>query len=293
MDEKDKNNENEENKNSEEKNKNIKNENFKEFYSKIELIKQKHKEHSEIDKNIHFSINDYKIDVLLNDNKLKEIFEMIEPNSNYKVQYKKSSEIFSSYNFKNENAKKFYENAISKKSNMNKFKDKEDGTTLNKIYDLFEEVNKLNNKNPIQKINYKKISYEPISKNYENKRIRLKTKKYFLNNSDIVKNNESISFLNSFKTKKNNNKNLNNRNNDFSFLKNKSITSLNSFRNKYNNYTNTLNMSNWFNNFSEKYNNKFYTNQLNKLSSAIDKAGNYPNKKKTIFYIRKDYLNNL
>ena len=115
MDEKDKNNENEENKNSEEKKENIKNENFKEFYSKIELIKQKHKEHSEIDKNIHFSINDYKIDVLLNDNKLKEIFEMIEPNSNYKVQYKKSSEIFSSYNFKNENAKKFYENAISKK----------------------------------------------------------------------------------------------------------------------------------------------------------------------------------
>ena len=50
---------------------------------------------------------------------------------------------------------------------------------------------------------------------------------------------------------------------------------------------NTLNMSNWFNNFSEKYNNKFYSNQLNKLSSAIDKAGNYPNKKKNNFLYSK------
>ena len=37
-------------------------ENFEEIYSKIDLIKQKHKEHKEIDNKVHFSLNDYQID---------------------------------------------------------------------------------------------------------------------------------------------------------------------------------------------------------------------------------------
>ena len=47
--------------------------NFEDIYSKINLIKKKHKEHKELDKNNYFSYNDYQIDKLMNDGKLKNI----------------------------------------------------------------------------------------------------------------------------------------------------------------------------------------------------------------------------
>jgi hypothetical protein len=53
---------------------------------------------------------------------------------------------------------------------MEKFKNSNNGLTLNKIYSLFEDVNKMNKKfSPIKNNNFRKTStYQPISTKYEN-----------------------------------------------------------------------------------------------------------------------------
>ena len=62
--------------------------NFEDICSKINLIKKKLKEHKELDKNNYFSYNEYQIDKLMNDGKLKNLFEMFEPNvKKYKIPY--------------------------------------------------------------------------------------------------------------------------------------------------------------------------------------------------------------
>jgi hypothetical protein len=259
------------------------NDNFKDIYSKINLIKQKHKEHSEEDEKFHFSINDYKIDLLMNDDKLKHILKMLEPEmTNYKFPYKNVSDLFSEYKFNTEKNKLFndyYSNSNIVK--MEKYKNSNNGITLNKIYSLFEDVNKMNKRfSPNKSNNYKKtLSYQPISNKYENKKIKITNNKYnFEKKFKPLINSEFLKYKNN---------NLNTLNDDFSNLKskikNQNKIRLNSFRNnksisKENNII-TINNNNWFDNFSEKYNNKFYSLEVNKLGNAIDKAGNYPNYK--------------
>ena len=58
------------------------NNNNEDFFSKIKLIKEKHKEHNDEFKSNHFSLLDYKMDKVLGDEKLKNIFELLEPNLN-------------------------------------------------------------------------------------------------------------------------------------------------------------------------------------------------------------------
>lgn len=259
------------------------NDNFKDIYSKINLIKQKHKEHSEEDEKFHFSINDYKIDLLMNDDKLKHILKMLEPEmTNYKFPYKNVSDLFSEYKFNTEKNKLFndyYSNSNIVK--MEKYKNSNNGITLNKIYSLFEDVNKMNKRfSPNKSNNYKKtLSYQPISNKYENKKIKITNNKYnFEKKFKPLINSEFLKYKNN---------NLNTLNDDFSNLKskikNQNKIRLNSFRNnksisKENNII-TINNNNWFDNFSEKYNNKFYSLEVNKLGNAIDKVGNYPNYK--------------
>jgi len=259
------------------------NDDFKDIYSKINLIKQKHKEHSEEDEKFHFSINDYKIDLLMNDDKLKHILKMLEPEmTNYKFPYKNVSDLFSEYKFNTEKNKLFndyYSNSNIVK--MEKYKNSNNGITLNKIYSLFEDVNKMNKRfSPNKSNNYKKtLSYQPISNKYENKKIKITNNKYnFEKKFKPLINSEFLKYKNN---------NLNTLNDDFSNLKskikNQNKIRLNSFRNnksisKENNII-TINNNNWFDNFSEKYNNKFYSLEVNKLGNAIDKVGNYPNYK--------------
>ena len=259
------------------------NDNFKDIYSKINLIKQKHKEHSEEDEKFHFSINDYKIDLLMNDDKLKHILKMLEPEmTNYKFPYKNVSDLFSEYKFNTEKNKLF--NDYHSNSNivkMEKYKNSNNGITLNKIYSLFEDVNKMNKRfSPNKSNNYKKtLSYQPISNKYENKKIKITNNKYnFEKKFKPLINSEFLKYKNN---------SLNTLDDDFSNLKskikNQNKIRLNSFRNnksisKENNII-TINNNNWFDNFSEKYNNKFYSLEVNKLGNAIDKVGNYPNYK--------------
>ena len=259
------------------------NDDFKDIYSKINLIKQKHKEHSEEDEKFHFSINDYKIDLLMNDDKLKHILKMLEPEmTNYKFPYKNVSDLFSEYKFLTEKNKLFNEyNSNLNLLKMEKFKNSNNGLTLNKIYSLFEDVNKMNKRfSPNKSNNYKKtLSYQPISNKYENKKIKITNNKYnFEKKFKPLINSEFLKYKNN---------NLNTLNDDFSNLKskikNQNKIRLNSFRNnksisKENNII-TINNNNWFDNFSEKYNNKFYSLEVNKLGNAIDKVGNYPNYK--------------
>ena len=259
------------------------NDDFKDIYSKINLIKQKHKEHSEEDEKFHFSINDYKIDLLMNDDKLKHILKMLEPEmTNYKFPYKNVSDLFSEYKFNTEKNKLFndyYSNSNIVK--MEKYKNSNNGITLNKIYSLFEDVNKMNKRfSPNKSNNYKKtLSYQPISNKYENKKIKITNNKYnFEKKFKPLINSEFLKYKNN---------SLNTLDDDFSNLKskikNQNKIRLNSFRNnksisKENNII-TINNNNWFDNFSEKYNNKFYSLEVNKLGNAIDKVGNYPNYK--------------
>ncbi len=267
-------------KKNENKNNELKYENFKEIYSKINLIKQKHKEHSEKDKNIHFSINDYNIDKLMKDVKLKQIYQIFEQvNNNQNITNKKSVLFTPNYSVK----KKLYEifNRQSNLLNIEKFKNSNEGSTQNKMYSLFKEVNKLNKVFPVKKISYKKIS----SSLNKNKRKTI-NKRYFTTNSIIEKKYEPISsekFFNSVK------ENINNNNNgkyttNLSNFKNKSV--FNKIRNDKNIvlnkcYSNTENnIVNWYENFTEKYNNNFYSLQINNLSNAIDRVTNNSNVKK-------------
>ena len=219
----------------------------------------------------------------MNDDKLKHILKMLEPEmTNYKFPYKNVSDLFSEYKFNTEKNKLF--NDYHSNSNivkMEKYKNSNNGITLNKIYSLFEDVNKMNKRfSPNKSNNYKKtLSYQPISNKYENKKIKITNNKYnFEKKFKPLINSEFLKYKNN---------SLNTLDDDFSNLnskiKNQNKIRLNSFRNnksisKENNII-TINNNNWFDNFSEKYNNKFYSLEVNKLGNAIDKVGNYPNYK--------------
>ena len=255
-------------------NKELNNENFKEIYSKINLIKQKHKEHSEKDKNIHFSINDYNIDKLMKDIKLKKIFQLFEQvNNNQNIKNKKSVLFTPKYTIKTKLFNIF--NTQTNILNSEKFKNSNEGSTQNKMYSLFEEVKQLNKVSPVKKISYKKVS-SSLNKNKK----KTINKRCFTTNSIIEKKYEPISsekFFNSLK------KNINNNN------KNGKLTNLSNFNkirndknfslNKYYSKTET-NIINWYENFTEKYNNNYYSLQINNLSNAIDRVTNNFNVKK-------------
>ena len=125
--------------------------NFEDIYSKINLIKKKHKEHKELDKNNYFSYNDYQIDKLMNDGKLKNLFEMLEPNvKKYKIPYQKSSDFFNSYQNNKFDSNK-YNNT---NSNTEIFQKNILSNSLNRIYSLNSNINRFQNEiSPVNKIN--------------------------------------------------------------------------------------------------------------------------------------------
>ena len=301
-------NENLESKNDEKKNEeNIKQklpklskENFEEIYSKIDLIKQKHKEHQEIDNKVHFSLNDYQIDKVMHDDKLKKLFEMLEPNaSRYNfTTFQKSSDFFSTYNPNNENTNKLF-NSYNQTTiqNLDKLKNSNPHSTLSKIYSLFQEINKMNeNIIPYQKITYNKIIPNQISNRYYSTYKSKSSNNNYLSSNPIDKKYQPVStnkFVSSMKSERSNSNNLNN--NFINYSTNLKSVKPNSFRLNFNNLRNSfnlshsvyektvLNFSNWFDKFKGKYNSNYYNTEVDKLSNAIDKVGDYSrfNKKKS------------
>ena len=268
-----------------------KKENFKEKYSKIDLMRQKHKEYIKFDKEVRFSLGDYKLEKI-KDDKLKKILDMLETTSynKYNIKFQKPCVLFtSSYNFKNKkNSQGVYDfyNTGPNEKNMEKFKNSENGTTVNKIYSFFQEVNKMNSYvSPNKNMNY--IYTEP--KLDENKKKEKKiNKNYFVSNSQIEKKYEPLTtkYLNLKQNNtivlKKNHIRLKPLSDDFSNLtlnfniKNKSVS--NSYRNANNNLLKNNNktennLDNWYEKFIKKYNHKYYSNELNKFGFIIDSIG--------------------
>ena len=178
--------------------------NFEDIYSKINLIKKKHKEHKELDKNNYFSYNDYQIDKLMNDGKLKNLFEMLEPNvKKYKIPYQKSSDFFNSYQNNKFDSNK-YNNS---NSNTEIFQKNILSNSLNRIYSLNSNINRFQNEiSPVNKINvetelsikrnnkknkFLERKYEPlISNNYINDNINDNLNQNFFKSPSNLKRNK-------------------------------------------------------------------------------------------------------
>ena len=270
-------------------------ENFEEIYSKIDLIKQKHKEHKEIDNKVHFSLNDYQIDKLMHDDKLKKLFEMLEPNAsryNYTT-FQKSSNFYSTYNPNNDNSNKLFNSYNQTTSqNLDRLKNSNPNSSLSKIYTLFQEINRMNeNTVPYQKLTYKQIIPNQISTRYYSTYRSKSSNNNYSSKNPIDKKYEPIStnkLVSSMKTERTNYNNLNNTINLKSVKPNSFRLNFNNLR-KSNNLSSSayektvLNFSNWFDKFKGKYNSNYYNTEVDKLSNAIDKVGDYSrfNKKKS------------
>lgn len=99
----------------------IRKEAFENIYSKIQIIKEKHKQEKEsAEEPTKFSLKNYNIDKVLNDNKLKEVFQLLEPNVSALT-----------YN-------KFLSKSVNT-SNTNR-------NAYSKYYSLFNDINKFNEK---------------------------------------------------------------------------------------------------------------------------------------------------
>ena len=283
----------------------LSNDNFHDIYSKINLIKQKHKQHKEIDNKTRFSLNDYHLDKLMNDNKLKSLFDMLEPDAKkYNVKYNKNTDLYPTYNNKNtiniNNNNPNYFNLYNSNSSLEKFKNSEQGTQKNKMYTLFNEINKMNEQiSPVNKFNYNKtLSNQIIIKSKkDNKTSYQNYVKSNLNQKNVITNDiidrkyEPISEI--ITSLPLNNYNNNNSNDNLykttTYLKNANPLGMNTLNiNSYNNinfkdndnYEKTFyNITNWFGKFSGKYNSNYYNNEINKLGDAIDKVGDYSNLK--------------
>ena len=270
--------------------------NFEDIYSKINLIKKKHKEHKELDKNNYFSYNDYQIDKLMNDGKLKNLFEMFEPNvKKYKIPYQKSSDFFNSY----QNNK--FDSKIIRIVILRFFKKIFFLIFLNWIYSLNSNINRFQNEiSPVNKINVEtELSIKRNNKknsdfNFENIRSLSSNKNNFISNKFLERKYEPLISNNYINDNINDNLNQN-------FFKSPSILKSNKpFNNTLkldyeNNYTfnkdnyekNIYKFSrNWF----DKYNKNYYNNEILKLNDAIDKVGNYSyGKNKNKKNVKKNY----
>ena len=170
--------------------------NIEDIYSKINLIKKKHKEHKELDKNNYFSYNDYQIDKLMNDGKLKNLFEMLEPNvKKYKIPYQKSSDFFNSYQNNKFDSNK-YNNS---NSNTEIFQKNILSNSLNRIYSLNSNINRFQNEiSPVNKINVEtELSIKRNNKknsdfNFENIRSLSSNKNNFISNKFLERKYEPL-----------------------------------------------------------------------------------------------------
>ena len=272
--------------------------NFEDIYSKINLIKKKLKEHKELDKNNYFSYNEYQIDKLMNDGKLKNLFEMFEPNvKKYKIPYQKSSDFFNSYQNNKFDSNK-YNNS---NSNTEIFQKNILSNSLNRIYSLNSNINRFQNEiSPVNKINVEtELSIKRNNKknsdfNFENIRSLSSNKNNFISHKFLERKSEPLISNNYINDNINDNLNQNFFKSPSNLKSNKPFN--NTLKLDYeNNYTfnkdnyekNIYKFSrNWF----DKYNKNYYNNEILKLNDAIDKVGNYSyGKNKNKKNVKKNY----
>ena len=245
-----------------------KNNNNDDFFAKIKSIKDKHKEHNDESKKIHFSLSDYKMDKVLGDEKLKSIFEMLEPNKNnypsvnFQIQKKYINDIESLFPKTNFNNIQPSNNKVINQLNS-LYKDidllNERNKPSNNQIKRFEEIQKNLNENLNKKINkglYKKEKENDYNNTNTN---MLKTAKFYETNNSSNTFRESYqigSFLNITPPSLNPNPNYIKRDN--------------------NNYNNIFDSSKFSSTIDLKYNKNYFNSELSRLYSNLDKACDLP-----------------
>ena len=245
-----------------------KNNNNDDFFAKIKSIKDKHKEHNDESKKIHFSLSDYKMDKVLGDEKLKSIFEMLEPNKNnypsvnFQIQKKYINDIESLFPKTNFNNIQPSNNKVINQLNS-LYKDidllNERNKPSNNQIKRFEEIQKNLNENLNKKINkglYKKEKENDYNNTNTN---MLKTAKFYETNNTSNTFRESYqigSFLNITPPSLNPNPNYIKRDN--------------------NNYNNIFDSSKFSSTIDLKYNKNYFNSELSRLYSNLDKACDLP-----------------
>ena len=245
-----------------------KNNNNDDFFAKIKSIKDKHKEHNDESKKIHFSLSDYKMDKVLGDEKLKSLFEMLEPNKNnypsvnFQIQKKYINDIESLFPKTNFNNIQPSNNKVINQLNS-LYKDidllNERNKPSNNQIKRFEEIQKNLNENLNKKINkglYKKEKENDYNNTNTN---MLKTAKFYETNNSSNTFRESYqigSFLNITPPSLNPNPNYIKRDN--------------------NNYNNIFDSSKFSSTIDLKYNKNYFNSELSRLYSNLDKACDLP-----------------
>ena len=217
----------------------LKDKNFDEIYKKINFLKSKHKEHEENENNNQiFSYYNYDLDKIMKDDKLKHLFEMMDPNiqiNSFKLKNKNNI-----YNYKN--------------SRVNQ----------NNIYILYNNNQNENNFNKTVKLkSYRNNSSLNIhnnnNNNYYGGTLRNSNSTNFFKTSNYY---VKPSFRYDYYNKKYYDENYNNRNDNY----------------EYNNYyinNNQLFEYKLSNPWQAKYEYKDYLNEINKLDEALNIVGNY------------------
>ena len=246
------------------------NNNNDDFFAKIKSIKDKHKEHNDESKKIHFSLSDYKMDKVLGDEKLKSIFEMLEPNKNnypsinFQIQKKNNNDIESLY----------------PNSNFNNIQPS-NNKTINQLNSLYKDINLLNERNIPSNNQIKK--FEKIQKKL-NENLNRKINSGLYKKDKENENDYNMTNTNMLKTAKfyetNNTSNTYRESNKIgSFL---NITPPSLYPNP--NYIKKENNNNIFDipkissTIDLKYNKNYFNSELSRLFSNLDKACDLPNK---------------
>ena len=149
----------------------------------------------------------------MNDGKLKNLFEMFEPNvKKYKIPYQKSSDFFNSYQNNKFDSKK-YNNS---NSNTEIFQKNILSNSLNQIYSLNSNINRFQNEiSPVNKINVEtELSIKRNNKknsdfNFENIRSLSSNKNNFISNKFLERKSEPLISNNYINDNINNNLNQN------------------------------------------------------------------------------------
>ena len=274
----------------------LKDTNFDEIYSKINSIKQKHKEHfEENNSNNYFSLSNYQIDKIVSNNNLKELFEMLEPKANFN--YYNSP--YNSYNSNTKNYNVKLSNTFSMPINVAKISTYKNSNnpTISKIGNLFDDINIINQKKNIPQnnfylrksfVNKKKLNSFDNNNNFDDifsKTMPNSTLKNNFNVKEKLKSNKKNLF-NNFNNNNNNNllksyfknwnSSLNNNNNNNNNLWKSFNFSDSNEKNSYEKFTKKV--VSWFN----KYNKQFYKEEINNLNDRLDKAGDYKFKNKNL-----------
>ena len=226
----------------------LKDKNFDEIYQKINFLKLKHKEHEENDNNNKiFSYYNYDLDKIMKDDKLKYLFQMMEPN----IQ-------INSFNIKNKN-------------NDYDFKNKFQNFRINQNNNFNPNFNYNNNQNEYNNNFNKTVKLRSYRNNSS---LNIHNNNYYNNYGGTLRNSNSTNFFKTsnyyvkpsfrydYYNKKYYDENYNNRNDNY----------------EYNNYyinNNQLFEYKLSNPWQAKYEYKDYLNEINKLDEALNIVGNY------------------